>query len=103
MRVRPEKLRPGQTATLTCESGSSFPVSRLAWLRGNGQPMVASNNSTSPGPHSGLVTKSTLQIEVTPDLHGSVVTCQASNGIGPQIHDAITIEVLCMFQSSSFI
>ena len=97
IRVRHEKLRPGQTATLTCESDSSFPYSKLAWLRSNGQPMVALSNGTSPGTHSGLVTKSTLQMQATLDLHGQVVICQASNGIGPHIEDAITIEVLCKF------
>jgi len=38
-------------------------------------------------------------MEVTPELHGVVITCQATNGIGPQIHDAITLEVLCKFHS----
>jgi hypothetical protein len=36
-------------------------------------------------------------MEVTPELHGVVITCQATNGIGPQIHDAVTLEVLCKF------
>lgn len=34
-------------------------------------------------------------MEVTPDLHGVIVTCQATNGIGSQIHDALALEVLC--------
>lgn len=100
VKVRPEKLRPGTPATLTCESGTSNPVSRLSWLRGNGQPLPAAANSTSPGPYSGLITKSTLSLEVTPDLHGTVITCKADNGIGPQIHDALTLEVLCKFRGT---
>lgn len=36
-------------------------------------------------------------MEVTPELHGVVITCQATNGIGPQIHDALALEVLCKF------
>ncbi|XP_046635770.1 synaptogenesis protein syg-2-like isoform X3 [Daphnia pulicaria] len=94
VKVRPEKLRPGQTVTITCESDSSNPVSRLAWLRGNGQVIQPAGNSTVPGAYSGIVSKSTLLMEVTPELHGVVITCQATNGIGPQIHDAITLEVL---------
>jgi len=85
---------------LTCESDSCFPFSRLVWLRANGQPMVAWSNGTTPGPHSGVVTKSSLQIKVTSDLHGQVFTCQASNGIGPQIQDIIPIKVLCKFLMS---
>lgn len=95
VKVRPEKLRPGQMVTITCESDSSNPVSRLTWLRGNGQVIQPAGNSTVPGAYSGIVSKSTLQMEVTPELHGVVITCQATNGIGPQIHDAITLEVLC--------
>uniref|UniRef100_A0A0N8CD86 Down syndrome cell adhesion molecule n=1 Tax=Daphnia magna TaxID=35525 RepID=A0A0N8CD86_9CRUS len=94
VKVRPEKLRPGQMVTITCESDSSNPVSRLTWLRGNGQVIQPAGNSTVPGAYSGIVSKSTLQMEVTPELHGVVITCQATNGIGPQIHDAITLEVL---------
>jgi hypothetical protein len=97
VKVRPEKLRPGQTVTITCESDSSNPVSRLAWLRGNGQVIQPAGNSTIPGAYSGIVSKSTLLMEVTPELHGVVITCQATNGIGPQIHDAVTLEVLCKF------
>ncbi|EFX79012.1 hypothetical protein DAPPUDRAFT_305049 [Daphnia pulex] len=79
VKVRPEKLRPGQTVTITCESDSSNPVSRLAWLRGNGQVIQPAGNSTVPGAYSGIVSKSTLLMEVTPELHGVVITCQATN------------------------
>ena len=95
MRVRPEKLRPGQSATMTCESASSNPPSRLTWIR-NGVAVPSMSNSMALGTHGGNVTKSTLQVEVTPELHGAVFTCQATNDIGGQnIHDAVTLEVLC--------
>lgn len=96
MKVRPDKLRPGQTATMTCESESSNPVSQLTWLRGSDHKILQSaGNSTVPGPFSGVVSKSTLLMEVTPELHGVVISCQANNNIGPKIHDAVTLEVLC--------
>ena len=62
----------------------------------NAVAMPSLTNSTSPGQHGGIISKSTLQLEVTPDLHKSVFSCQASNDIGGQhIHDAITLEVFC--------
>ena len=97
VKVRPDKLRPDQLATITCESDSSSPMSQLTWFRG-GQVIPSSSNSSNPGAFSGVVSKSTLKIPVTPELHGAVITCQANNSIGPQIHDAVTLEVLCEFQ-----
>lgn len=94
--MRPDKLRPGNVASLSCETSSSNPESRVTWIRGkSGHVMPATGNVTVSGAHLGFVAKSTLQLTVTPDLHGAEVTCQASNGIGPTIHDVVTLEVLC--------
>jgi len=92
--VRPDKLRTGQTGSLTCESASSNPVSRLMWIH-NGVLIPSTTNSTVDGQYGGTISKSSLDLPITADLHGAVITCQATNDIGGQsIHDAITLEVL---------
>ena len=96
VKVQPEKLKPGTTASLSCETSTGNPEARVTWLRGkSGHVIPATNTTTVPGQYSGLITKSALQLAVTPDLHGAEITCQASNGIGGTIHNVVTLEVLC--------
>lgn len=94
VKVRSGKLRPNGTANVSCESASSNPASRLVWLR-DGVVLAATTNSTTPGPYGGIVSKSTLRLNVDADMNGAVLTCQASNDIaGQSIHEALTLEVL---------
>ncbi len=97
VKVRSGKLRPNGTANVSCESASSNPASRLVWLR-DGVVLAATTNSTTPGPYGGIVSKSTLRLNVDADMNGAVLTCQASNDIaGQSIHEALTLEVLCNY------
>ena len=93
--VRPDKLRTGQTGSLTCESTSSNPEARLMWIH-DGVLIPSTTNSSVAGQYGGVISKSSLDLPITADLHGAVITCQATNDIGGQsIHDAVTLEVLC--------
>ena len=46
------------------------------------------------GAYGGFVTSSHLQLSLTPQHHGVVVTCDASNDIGNhRAHDAVTLSI----------
>merc|ERR1719510_828221 len=46
------------------------------------------------GAYGGFVTSSHLQLSLTPQHHGVVVTCDASNGIANQrAHDAVSLSI----------
>ncbi|XP_065562901.1 nephrin-like isoform X2 [Artemia franciscana] len=93
-KVRPEKLRPGVTAILSCETGSASPAASVSWWR-DGLVLPLKSNSTIPGQHAGLISKAIYEVEVTPDLDGSVFMCQAASVVMTQnIHDAVNLEVL---------
>ena len=50
------------------------------------------------GAYGGFVTSSHLQLSLTPQHHGVVVTCDASNDIGNQrAHDAVTLSIARKF------
>ena len=93
--VQPDKLRTGQTGSLTCESASSNPEARLMWIH-DGVLIPSTTNSSVAGQYGGVISKASLDLPITASLHGAVITCQATNDIGGQsIHDAVTLEVLC--------
>ena len=51
------------------------------------------------GAYGGFVTSSHLQLSLTPQHHGVVLTCDASNGIANQrAHDALTLSIARKFQ-----
>ena len=50
------------------------------------------------GAYGGFVTSSHLQLSLTPQHHGVVVTCDASNDIGNhRAHDAVTLSIARKF------
>lgn len=90
----PAVLKPGQTATLTCDSSSSNPPAVLTWWR-DGIPVQGTTNSSSKGLHGGTVSTVKVALDVTADLNGIVYTCQAMNEVLQRsVHDAITLDVL---------
>ena len=91
--VRPERPRAGHNVTLVCETDSSYPTSTITWWT-NGEQLEGATEMIVDGDHGGFVTSSHLQLRMTPEHHGVVITCDASNGIMNQrAHDAITLAV----------
>ncbi|KAF4523402.1 hypothetical protein B566_EDAN007873 [Ephemera danica] len=98
IRQEPDKLRPGQRATLTCETSASKPPAHLTWWR-SGIPVNtapgATSNATRAGLYGGKVTSSSLTLDVTPDMNGLVYTCQATNeALQVSAHDATTLNIV---------
>lgn len=97
MRIRkePTELKPGQVATLTCESSSSNPPAKLSWWK-EGIPVEGATTSMKPGLHGGMVSTIELKVNVTSEINGVVYTCQALNeALQRSVHDAFTLDVLC--------
>ena len=91
--MRPERARAGHNVTLVCETASSYPTSTITWWT-NGEKLEGATEMIVDGAHGGFVTSSHLQLRMSPEHHGVVVTCDASNGIMNQrAHDAITLAV----------
>lgn len=101
VRKEPKELKPGDVATLTCEASSSHPAARLSWWReGIPLPITPGSetvNTSRPGLHGGVVSSIQLKLNVTPDIAGTVFTCQATNdALQRSVNDAFTLNVLCM-------
>lgn len=102
MRKEPAELKPGQIATLTCESSSSNPPAKLSWWK-EGIPVGGAINTTKPGLHGGVISTIELKVNVTPEINGVVYTCQATNApLQRSVHDAFTLDVLCVYQKLIF-
>ena len=71
--VEPEKPRAGKKAVLTCTSASSNPTAEITW-RHKGKEMKATDISVTKGDFGGNVTASMLEIDVTPDHEGAVLS-----------------------------
>ena len=100
--VRPERPRAGHNVTLVCETDSSYPTSTITWWT-NGEQLEGATEMIVDGDHGGFVTSSHLQLRMTPEHHGVVITCDASNGIMNQrAHDAITLAVARKYLLISF-
>lgn len=91
--VRPQRPRAGHNATLVCETASSLPSASITWWT-NGERLEGATEMIVDGDYGGFVTSSHLQLTLTAQHHGVVVTCDASNGLPDQrAHDAITLSV----------
>nr|CAH7753210.1 unnamed protein product [Callosobruchus chinensis] len=94
IRQEPAELKPGEEATLICDSSSSNPPAKLSWWR-EGIPVQGKLNGTKPGLHGGTVSTIEMKLNVTEEMNGIVYTCQATNeALERSVHDAITLQVL---------
>ncbi|KAL0273716.1 UNVERIFIED_CONTAM: hypothetical protein PYX00_006332 [Menopon gallinae] len=94
IRKEPTELKPGQVATLTCESSSSNPPAKLSWWK-EGIPVEGATTSMKPGLHGGMVSTIELKVNITSEINGVVYTCQALNeALQRSVHDAFTLDVL---------
>ena len=91
----PERPRGGKNVTLTCETdpAGSNPASAVSWWH-NGEKLEPVSEMILDGKYGGFVTASYLQIRLTPQHNGAVITCEAVNQkLGHEIHDALTLNV----------
>ncbi|VEN63224.1 unnamed protein product [Callosobruchus maculatus] len=94
IRQEPAELKPGEEATLICDSSSSNPPAKLSWWR-EGIPVQGKLNGTKPGLHGGTVSTIEMKLNVTEEMNGIVYTCQATNeALERSVHDSITLQVL---------
>lgn len=98
IKQEPSELKPGEQATLICDSSSSNPPAKLSWWR-DGIPLQGLLNTTKQGLHGGKVSTIELKLNVTEDLNGVVYTCQAMNeALQRSAHEVITLQVLCKYR-----
>ena len=72
---------------------SSYPAASITWWT-NGEKLEGATEMIVDGAYGGFVTSSHLQLSLTPQHHGVVVTCDASNDIGNhRAHDAVTLSI----------
>jgi hypothetical protein len=87
----------GKKAVLRCESGTSNPTSNIVW-RYKGKRLAGADQSVRGGEFGGNVTTNLLEVDVTPEHHGTMFICEAKNeALGQSVHDAMTISVKCKF------
>lgn len=95
IRADPEELKPGDEATLYCDSSSSNPPAKLTWWR-DGIPVNGATNASKSGLWGGTVSSSELKINITQEMNEVVFTCQSTNdALQRSVNEVITLQVLC--------
>lgn len=99
IRQDPPKLKPGQKATLTCESSASNPPAIITWWRA-GIPVSTApgdiTNTTGPGLYGGQTSSSMLSLQVGPDVDGLTYTCQATNKeLQINVNQIVKLNIVC--------
>ncbi|XP_037082277.1 nephrin-like isoform X2 [Pollicipes pollicipes] len=79
LEVRPERLRAGSQAILTCESRPSYPAADLTWWRDNAQVTdgVTALETFPAGSNGGSSSRLQLRRNLTWADDGAVLTCSA--------------------------
>ncbi|XP_066154012.1 nephrin isoform X2 [Euwallacea fornicatus] len=94
IRQQPKELKPGDEATLTCDSSSSNPPAKMFLYR-DGIPVQGYQNYSKPGLHGGTVSSIEQMINVTDNMNGVEYTCQAQNdALQRGTHNSILLKVL---------
>ncbi len=95
IRKEPNEFRAGMAGKLICDASSSNPEANLTFWR-NGIEMEVISRKSKPGLHGGNVTSIVTILNVTADMHGDLITCQAQNPrIGRSTHEDHQLSVLC--------
>ena len=96
--LSPRVVKVGQKVTITCQSSSSNPASRLSWWRDGDEVTGVIDGGTEPAEHGGWSTVSRLELTPTVDDHGEIYSCRATNTLLEQaVSDAVTLNVLCEY------
>ncbi|XP_015672453.1 nephrin [Protobothrops mucrosquamatus] len=78
--VTAEKVRRGQSVTLTCKSGSSNPPARLTWLK-DGKRLDAINLGQRKAEYGGFSTSERVTLVMSSADHGERVGCYAYSSV----------------------
>lgn len=99
IRVEPKSLTVGTEATLFCDSSSSNPPAKLTWWK-DGIPVENGNEvANQAGLWGGMISSTTLKINMTQDMNDVKYTCQGTNeALQRSVNEAISLQVLCNFQ-----
>ncbi|XP_037084807.1 synaptogenesis protein syg-2-like isoform X2 [Pollicipes pollicipes] len=96
LEVRPERLRAGSQAILTCESRPSYPAADLTWWRDNAQVTdgVTALETFPAGSHGGSSSRVQLRKNLTWSDDGAVYQCRAAvTVLSGRLQEEITLEV----------
>lgn len=94
--VSPEELHVGTQAKFQCNATVSNPPAEITWWL-NGLPVTDGITFTNKsGLHGGKLAFSELILDVTADMNGNRVTCQATNAVwGTGKTQQLDIDVKC--------
>lgn len=94
--IQPTELKPGEEATLTCNSSPSNPPAVITWWK-DGLRELNTNTSISDGYFFSTSSTSVLKLKVSKNDNGKVITCQSANEkLQQSVHEVLTLQVLCM-------
>lgn len=97
--IKPKDLHVGMQAIIQCNATVSNPVAEITWWL-NGLPVTDGITSTSqPGLYGGKLAFSELILDVTAEMNGNTITCQATNPVLAQSKSIFdTLSVKCTFR-----
>lgn len=95
---RPKKLKEGEKAYLTCESGSSNPPARVIFWKGDQQVSSHLEQIIKKGEYGGKKTSITLELNLTREMDQEIFRCESFNAaIKRSMLDSIKLDVHCKF------
>ena len=97
IRVEPKILTVGTEATLFCDSSSSNPAAKLTWWK-DGIPVEGLGDANQAGLWGGMISSTTLKINMTQDMNDVKYTCQGTNeALQRSVNEVVSLQVLCKY------
>ena len=93
---KPEELKAGSMAKLTCDIGTSNPEPLLSWWVDGLEVREGVTKSCKSGLYGGKVCTTELMLNLTSDMDGQRYTCEAVNKpLERSASDTILLNVQC--------
>jgi len=96
IRLFPTKFKAGSKGSLTCESSSSNPPAKVAFVKDSQIVSSSLNQTLKNGTHGGMKTSITLELDLTSEHDGLIYMCEAKNvAVKQSVHNSIKLNVSC--------
>ena len=93
---RPEELKAGSSAVLTCDVGASNPEPDISWWMNGLEVTQNITKSCKHGLYGGQVCTTELRLNLAADMNGRRYTCQATNApLQIRASDVTVLNVHC--------
>jgi len=97
---KPDELKAGSTAVLSCDVGASNPEPEISWWMNGLEVTENITQFCKHGLYGGKVCTTELGLNLTADMDGRRYTCQATNEpLQLRVSDVTILNVQCEYKN----